>query len=87
MADLPMDSESKFRNNGTFYRGVIWVLGVLFGQKVSFGDGKKFVFKLGQFQKNIFHTWRYSKDSRLFFEIPWTLDIHSEKNLGVWPIH
>ena len=86
MADLPLDSKFNFMNNGTLYRGVEGTLRGLFGQKVSLRFGKKFVFKLGHFQKIIFHTWRCSKDSRLFLEVRWTLQIHFGRNLRVWAI-
>ena len=63
---LPLDSKLNFMNNRTLYRGVGGTLRGLFGQNVSFLFGKKFVFKLGHFQKIIFHTLRYSKESKLF---------------------
>ena len=83
---LPLDSKLNFTNNRTLYRVVGGTLRGLFGQNVSFRFGKKFFFKLGHFQKFIFPTWRFSKESRLFLKVPWTWEIHFRKNLCVWAI-
>ena len=79
---VPLFMNFNFESNGRSAIGVrllVCPLALYFlslGQNVAFRFGKKFVFKLGHFQKIIFHTWIYAKDFRLFLDVSLTLEIH-----------